>query len=294
MGSHLCDAYVARGWEAVAIDNLSSGRRSNVDHLAGDPQFTLIEGDSRHGVEVGGSVSHVLHFASPASPPHYLENPILTLETGSLGTQWALDLAREHDARFLVASTSEVYGDPLVHPQTEDYWGNVNPIGPRSVYDEAKRYAEALTMAYHRTYGVNTGIVRIFNTYGPRMRADDGRVVTNFIKQARAGEPLTIYGDGNQTRSFCYVSDLVAGIQALVDSDEHEPVNIGNPVERSMLDLAQVVLNLTNSNSELVFRDLPVDDPARRKPDISRAASLLGWEPSVTLEQGLRHCIDAA
>ena len=292
VGSHLCDAYIDRGDQVVAIDNLTSGRLENVSHLGDEARFTMVEGDIRHAPEVPGAFDLVLHFASPASPPFYMDHPLLSLETGSIGTQWALDIAREHSARFIVASTSEVYGDPEIHPQTEDYWGNVNPNGPRSVYDEAKRYAEAITAAYRRSFGVNTGMVRIFNTYGPRMRADDGRVVTNFINQALEGTPLTVYGDGSQTRSFCYVSDLVAGIVRLADSAEGDPVNIGNPGEFTMLELAQEVLDLTGSSSELVHEDLPTDDPTRRRPDITRAQAVLGWSPTVELRAGLQATIE--
>lgn len=292
VGSHLCDAYIARGDEVVAIDNLTSGRVSNLAHLASNDLFELVEGDIRHAPTVPGSFDLVLHFASPASPPFYMDNPLLSLETGSIGTQWALEVAKNDGARFVVASTSEVYGDPLVHPQTEDYWGNVNPNGPRSVYDEAKRYAEAITASYRRSYGVNTSILRIFNTYGPRMRADDGRVVTNFINQALAGDPLTIYGDGSQTRSFCYVSDLVAGIVALADSDESDPVNLGNPGEFTMLELAEQVQALTSSVSEIVHEPLPTDDPTRRCPSIDRAAAVLGWAPTIELAEGLALTIE--
>lgn len=291
VGSHLCDALITRGDEVLCIDNLSSGQAANVAHLLDNERFTFLEADIRHNPQVDGPVDAVMHFASPASPPHYLEHPILTLETGSIGTQWCLDLAREHGARFMVASTSEVYGDPAVHPQVETYWGNVNPIGPRSVYDEAKRYAEAITMAYRRHYDVNTAIIRIFNTYGPRMRADDGRVVSNFINQALTGQSLTIFGEGDQTRSFCYVSDLVAGILAMLDSDHPGPVNLGNPTERTIRELADVVLGMIDTTSDLVKQPLPKDDPTRRKPDITVAGELLDWAPTVDLEIGLKDTI---
>lgn len=273
------------------MDNLSSGQAANVAHLLDHERFTFMEADCRHNPTVEGAVDAVMHFASPASPPHYLEHPILTLETGSIGTQWCLDLAKEHGARFLIASTSEVYGDPAVHPQVETYWGNVNPIGPRSVYDEAKRYGEAITMAYRRHYDVNTAIIRIFNTYGPRMRADDGRVVSNFINQALTGESLTIFGEGDQTRSFCYVSDLVRGILAMLDTDQPGPVNLGNPTERTIRELADIVLEMIDTSSGLVQQPLPKDDPTRRKPDITVAGELLGWSPVVPLEDGLKDTI---
>jgi dTDP-glucose 4,6-dehydratase len=288
VGSHLCRALLERGDEVVAVDNLLTGRRENIEDLEADPAFSFRFEDVSKSVGVEGHVDLVLHFASPASPPEYLALPLETLDVGSIGTRNALDLARAHDARFLLASTSEIYGDPEVHPQPEDYHGNVNPIGPRSVYDEAKRFAETLTMAYHRLYAMSTGIVRIFNTYGPNLRAADGRVVSNFLIQAIDGKPLTVFGDGTQTRSFCYVDDEVRGILALADSDVVEPVNIGNDGEFTMLELAQVVLDVSGSSSEIVFEPLPADDPARRRPDLTRARTLLGWEPTVPLREGLR------
>ena len=287
LGSHLCDLLRARDWEVVAVDNFLTGRRENVAHLADDAGFTLVTHDVVDDIPVRGAMDAVLHLASAASPPEYLAHPIETLEVGSVGTRRALDLAREHGARFLVASTSEIYGDPLVHPQPETYFGNVNSVGPRSVYDEAKRYAEAITMAYHGEFGVHTKIVRIFNTYGPRLAAADGRVVSNFLAQAMRGEPLTVYGDGKQTRSFCYVSDEVRGIVALLDSDHVGPMNIGNPDEFTMLELAEVVLEVTGAQVDVVFEPLPADDPKQRRPDISLAERLLGWHPAVDLREGL-------
>jgi dTDP-glucose 4,6-dehydratase len=271
----------------VCIDNFLTGSPDNIAHLFGNPRFTFIQQDVTTYLYVKGPVDAILHFASPASPIDYLELPIQTLKVGSLGTHKALGLAKEKGARFLLASTSEVYGDPLVHPQNEDYWGNVNPIGPRGVYDEAKRFAEALTMAYHRTHKVETRIARIFNTFGERMRQEDGRVVPNFIGQALRGEPLTVYGDGSQTRSFCYISDLVEGIVRLLASDYSGPVNLGNPREMSILQFAQTIVRLSRAWSDIAFRPLPVDDPKVRQPDISRASALLGWEPTVDLEEGL-------
>ena len=273
------------------MDNLSSGNLANVYPLRGNPGFSFLEADVRHEPVVEGDVDAVLHFASPASPKYYLAHPLLTMETGSLGTKWCVELARRHGARFLVASTSEVYGDPVVHPQVESYWGNVNPIGERSVYDEAKRYAEAMTAMYRRHFDVNTAIIRIFNTYGPRMHADDGRVVSTFIRQAIAGEPLTVFGAGDQTRSFCHVTDLVAGIIAMVDSDAAGPINLGNPNEFSILQLAEEVLRQTDAASVLEHRPLPSDDPTRRRPDISRATKLLGWSPSIQLAEGVADTI---
>jgi len=273
------------------VDNLSSGNLANVYPLRGNPGFSFLEADVRHEPVVEGDVDAVLHFASPASPKYYLAHPLLTMETGSLGTKWCVELARRHGARFLVASTSEVYGDPVVHPQVESYWGNVNPIGERSVYDEAKRYAEAMTAMYRRHFDVNTAIIRIFNTYGPRMHADDGRVVSTFIRQAIAGEPLTVFGAGDQTRSFCHVTDLVAGIIAMVDSDAAGPINLGNPNEFSILQLAEEVLRQTDAASVLEHRPLPSDDPTRRRPDISRATKLLGWSPSIQLAEGVADTI---
>jgi dTDP-glucose 4,6-dehydratase len=287
LGSHLSRALVGRGWDVVAVDNFLTGRRDNLHDLATSPEFTLVEHDVIHGVPVAGPVDAVLHFASPASPPEYLRLPIETLEVGSIGTRHALDLARTHDARFLLASTSEIYGDPLVHPQPETYFGNVNSVGPRSVYDEAKRYAEAITMAYHRRYGLDTKIVRIFNCYGPNLWPSDGRAVSNFLAQAIRGEPITIFGSGEQTRSFCYVDDEVEGILALLASDHVGPMNIGNPDEFTILELAEAVIEVTGSDSSLVFSELPVDDPQRRRPDIGLAQSALGWKPAVTLADGL-------
>jgi dTDP-glucose 4,6-dehydratase len=292
LGSHLCDALMARGDRVVCVDDLSTGRADNVSWLEGQPGFELVLSDVSVAFDVEGPVDAVLHFASPASPPDYLARPLETLAVGSEGTRHCLALAKNHGARFLLASTSEVYGDPEVHPQTEDYWGHVNPIGPRSVYDEAKRFAEALTMAWHRTHGIDVAIVRIFNTYGPRLRPGDGRVVSNFLSQALEGRPLTVYGDGSQSRSLCFVSDEVAGILALLDASITGPVNIGNPDEHTMLDLARIVLEVTGSSSEIVHRPLPADDPTRRRPDISMARRELGWEPAVALRDGLRRTAD--
>jgi nucleoside-diphosphate-sugar epimerase len=287
LGSHLTDALLDRGDEVVVLDNLVTGSLRNLQHLAGRDGFTFVNHDVTEPVSVPGEVDAVLHFASPASPPAYLALPVETLMVGSRGTHNALGLARAKGARFMVSSTSEVYGDPSVHPQPESYWGNVNPIGPRSVYDEAKRFTEALTMAYHRTHGLDVRIVRIFNTYGPRMQHDDGRVVTNFIMQALKGEPLTIYGDGSQTRSFCFVDDEVRGFLALLDGDHTGPINIGNDGEFTMLELAEVVLEVTGSSSSLEHRPLPVDDPRQRRPDLTLARSLLGWEPTIALREGV-------
>ena len=287
LGSHLCRELLDRGDTVVAVDNLVTGSLDNVDELMPHPEFTFVHSDVSNFVHVPGTVDAVLHFASPASPADFDRIPIQILKVGSRGTQNTLGLAKDKGARYFLASTSEVYGDPLVHPQTEDYWGNVNPIGPRGVYDEAKRFAEAMTMAYHRHHGVDVRIVRIFNTYGPRMRPDDGRVVSNFIVQALAGKPLTVHGDGLQTRSFCYVDDEVRGLLALLDSAYVGPVNVGNPYEFTVLELAEKVLEVTGSSSELRFDPRPVDDPAQRKPDITLARTLLGWEPEVTLEEGL-------
>jgi dTDP-glucose 4,6-dehydratase len=293
LGSHLCSALLARGDQVVAIDNFSTGRHQNVAGFVEHPNFTLIGADVTAGaIRLLGHVDAVAHLASPASPPDYHRMPLETLAVGSRGTENALHLAAQYDARFVLASTSEVYGDPDVHPQREDYWGNVNPIGPRSVYDEAKRYAEAVTMAHHRQFGDDVGIVRIFNTYGPRMRPSDGRVVTSFITQALNGAPLTIYGDGSQTRSFCYVDDLVRGICAMLDSTATGPVNLGNPGEFTMLQLAEQVLELTGSPSAIEFHRLPQDDPTRRQPDITRARQMLGWEPRVDLFEGLARTIE--
>jgi dTDP-glucose 4,6-dehydratase len=287
LGSHLCDALIARGDEVVALDSLITGRRENLARLEDEPGFTFIECDVSVETPVPGTVDMVMHFASPASPFEYLANPFETLDAGSLGTRCTLELARANDARFLLASTSEIYGEPLVHPQPESYWGNVNSIGPRAVYDEAKRFAETMTMTYHRELAVDVGIVRIFNTYGPRLRAADGRVVSNFLVQAMDGHPLTVYGDGSQTRAYCYVDDEVRGILALLDSHLVGPVNIGNPEEFTVLELARIVLEVTGSSSELVFEQLPTDDPTRRRPDITLAREHLGWEPEVSLRDGL-------
>ena len=292
LGSHLCDRLLAEGHEVLAVDNLLTGNLRNLAHLEGETRFRFLRHDVTRYLEVEGPVDAVLHFASPASPIDYLELPIQTLKVGSLGTHNALGLAMAKKARFLLASTSEVYGDPLLHPQPETYWGNVNPIGPRGVYDEAKRFAEAMTMAYHRANGVDTRIVRIFNTYGARMRPRDGRVVPALICQALAGEPMTVFGDGSQTRSFCYVSDLVEGIYRLLLSEETEPVNVGNPAELSVLEFARTIQRLTGTRSEIVFKPLPVDDPRVRQPDITRARTLLRWEPKVKLEDGLVRTIE--
>ena len=287
LGSHLSDALLARGDEVVAIDNLVTGSQDNIAHLFGNRSFTFVEANVSNYVWVPGTVDAVMHFSSPASPRDYLDMPIQTLKVGSLGTHNTLGLARAKGAKYFLASTSEIYGDPQVHPQTEEYWGHVNPIGPRGVYDEAKRFAEAMTMAYHRFHGLDTRIVRFFNTYGPRMRPRDGRVVSNLIVQALGNEPLTIYGEGQQTRSFGYVADTIAGVLALLDSDVNDPVNIGNPGEFTILELAQLVVELTGSTSELVYEPLPEDDPMQRKPDITRARTRLGWEPRVSLREGL-------
>ena len=291
LGSHLCCALRARGFDVIAIDNLMTGNRDNLVDLADDPGFVFVERDVIGGiadvVDAGEPIALVLHFASPASPPEYLAHPIATLEVGSIGTRHALDLAREHGARFLLASTSEVYGDPLVHPQPESYWGNVNSVGPRAVYDEAKRYAEALTMTYHRLYGLDTKIARIFNTYGPRLRPADGRVVSNFLAQAMRGDAITIYGDGTQTRSFCYVDDEVRGLLALLDSDHIGPMNIGNSEEFTILELAKLVLEVAGTGAELAFEPLPDDDPRQRRPDVALAERVLGWHPAVGLREGL-------
>jgi len=287
IGSHLCDRFLQEGHEVICLDNLITGSTDNIAHLAGHPRFSFVKHDVTHYIFVEGKIDAILHFASPASPVDYLQFPIQTLKVGSLGTHKALGLAKEKKAKFLLASTSEVYGNPLVHPQREDYWGNVNPIGPRGVYDEAKRFAEAMAMAYHRYHGVDTRIARIFNTYGPRMRLNDGRVVPNFIHQALRGEDLTIYGDGFQTRSFCYIEDLVEGIIRLLFSREIEPINLGNPGEYSILDFAQVILQATGSPSRIAYRPLPTDDPRVRKPDISRARTVLGWNPKVELKEGI-------
>ncbi len=291
LGSHLCDRLVKEGHEVICIDNLCTGSVNNIAHLMGNPRFHFIKHDVTDYIFVKEPLDNVVHFASPASPVDYLEMPIQTLKVGSLGTHKALGLAKEKKARFLLASTSEVYGDPLVHPQPEDYCGNVSPIGPRGVYDEAKRFAEAMTMAYHRYHGVKTRIVRIFNTYGPRMRMHDGRVVPAFICQALKGEPLTVFGAGQQTRSFCYVSDLISGIYRLLMSDETDPVNIGNPAEMTVLEFAKTIIRLVGSASTIIYKPLPQDDPQVRQPDITRARRLLGWEPQVSLEEGLSRTI---
>jgi dTDP-glucose 4,6-dehydratase len=287
LGSHLCDRLLSGGWRVVAMDNLSTGSVENIAHLAGNPDFSFIKHDVTEYIFLDGSLDAVLHFASPASPRDYHELPIQTLKVGSLGTHKTLGLATAKRARFLLASTSEVYGDPLIHPQPETYWGNVNPVGPRGVYDEAKRFAEAMTMAYHRVHGVDTKIVRIFNTFGPRMRREDGRAIPNFLLQALRDEPMTIFGDGLQTRSFCFVSDLVEGLVRLLESDLHEPVNIGNPEEWTVLRMAESIRTLSGTRAHLAFHPLPVDDPKVRQPDISIAKKALGWEPRVPIESGL-------
>jgi len=292
LGSHLCDALVADGYRVICVDNLETGSLQNVEHLRG-ADFVFLNHDLTRHLEVDESIDLIFHLASPASPIDYLRLPLQTLKVGSYGTHNALGLAKWKRARFLLASTSEVYGDPAVHPQPESYWGNVNPIGPRGVYDEAKRYAEALTMAYHRQQGVDTCIVRIFNTYGKRMRPYDGRAIPTFIRQAQANQPITVFGDGSQTRSFCYVDDLVRGLVALAKSGEHLPVNIGNPQELTLLQLAEAVVEATGSKSQIVFEALPVDDPQVRQPDITRARQLLGWEPQISLEEGLRRMLQS-
>jgi len=292
IGSHLCDRLLAEGHEVVGIDNLITGSESNLVHLRSDSRFSFLQHDVTQPVDIPGRLDGVLHLASPASPKDYLRYPIETLEVGAAGTRNMLELARRHGARFLITSTSECYGDPLEHPQTETYWGNVNPVGPRSCYDEAKRFAEALTMAYHRTYGLRTNIARVFNTYGPRMKLDDGRVVPSFIDQALRGKPVTIYGDGTQTRSFCYVSDLVDGLCRLMQSEERFPVNLGNPTEMTIREFAECVCRLTGVKQAFEHHPLPEDDPQRRRPDISKARRLLGWEPKVPLEEGLRLTIE--
>lgn len=292
LGSHLCDRLLERGDEVVGLDNLVTGNVANLEHLFGTPGFTFVEHDVSTFIWVPGEVDAVMHLASPASPKDYLEMPIQTLKVGSLGTHNGLGLARAKRARFFLASTSEVYGDPQQHPQTEEYWGHVNPVGPRGVYDEAKRFAEAMAMAYHRHHGLDVRIVRIFNTYGERMRPEDGRVISNFVMQALRGDPITIYGDGTQTRSFCYVDDEVRGFLALLDSEHTGPINIGNPGEFTIRELADIVVELTGSSSEIVHEPLPVDDPTQRRPDITKARELLGWEPAVDLRDGLRRTIE--
>lgn len=291
LGSHLSDLLLGDGHQVIAMDNLVTGNTDNIAHLAGNPNFSFIHHDVSNYIYLQGDLDAILHFASPASPIDYLDLPIPTLKVGSLGTHNALGLALAKGARLLLASTSEVYGDPQVHPQTEDYWGHVNPVGPRGVYDEAKRFAEAMTMAYHRYHDVETRIVRIFNTYGPRMRLDDGRVVPNFVKQALQGKELTIYGDGSQTRSFCYVSDLIAGIYKLLMSDEAEPTNIGNPTETTILQFAEKINEITGNKAGISFEPLPEDDPKRRQPDISKAERVLGWGPKVDLDEGMNKTI---
>jgi dTDP-glucose 4,6-dehydratase len=292
LGSHLCERYLAEGYEVICMDNLITGDLANVEHLFRDAAFHFEKRDVTEYLHVGGALDSILHFASPASPIDYLELPIQTLKVGSLGTHKALGLARAKGARFVLASTSECYGDPLVHPQSEDYWGNVNPVGPRGVYDEAKRFAEAITMAYHRYHRVETRIVRIFNTYGPRMRLNDGRALPAFMSQALRGEPMTVFGDGSQTRSFCYVDDLVEGIHRLHRSEEPYPTNIGNPAEMTILEFATAVRELCGSRSTIEFRPLPEDDPKVRQPDITKARRVLGWEPKVALGEGLRRTLE--
>jgi dTDP-glucose 4,6-dehydratase len=291
IGSHLCERFLARGDEVVCVDNLITGALSNIEHLRSNDRFQFIRHDISHPLEIDGEVDNVLHFASLASPVDYLKYPIQTLKSGSLGTHNALGLAKLKNARFLLASTSEVYGDPLQHPQREDYWGNVNCVGVRGCYDESKRFAEAIVMAYHRYHHVNTHICRIFNTYGPSMRLDDGRVLPNFMGQALRGEPLTVYGDGSQTRSFCYVEDLVEGIVLLLDTGFHEPVNLGNPSEVTILEFAREILALSGSTSTIDYRPLPQDDPKVRQPDIGRARKLLGWEPRIDRHEGLKRTL---
>jgi dTDP-glucose 4,6-dehydratase len=292
IGSHLCAALIDRGMRVVALDNFITGSRENLRALEGHPDFEFKQVDVNHGIFLGGDVRYVLHFASPASPPQYDANPIHTLKVGTIGTMNMLGLARAKGSTFLLASTSEVYGDPLVHPQPESYWGNVNPIGPRGCYDEAKRAAEAFAMAYRRSHAVDTRIIRIFNTHGPRMQVSDGRAVPNFMAQAIRGEPITVYGDGSQTRSLCYVSDLVRGVLAVLERGDEMPVNLGNPQEVTVLQLAQTIVRLAGSKSQIVHRELPVDDPKQRQPDITRARKLLGWEPEVSLEDGLTRTLE--
>lgn len=291
IGSHMCDRLLAEGHTVVGLDNFLTGSHRNLAHLSGEPRFQFIEQDITKRFSIEGAVDAVLNLASPASPKDYLEHPVETLDVGSIGTRNMLELARTNHARFLLTSTSECYGDPAVHPQIETYWGNVNPVGPRSCYDESKRFAEALTMAYHRTFGLATNIARIFNTYGPRMKLDDGRVVPAFLDQALRGEPMTIFGEGSQTRSFCYVDDLVDGLYRLMFSAERYPVNLGNPNEMTILEFAENIRRLTGSKSELIFKPLPEDDPKQRRPDISKAESLLGWQPRVNLEDGLERTV---
>ena len=288
LGSHLCDRFIDEGYEVIAMDNLITGDLKNIEHLQDNPNFSFVNHDVSEHIKIDGELDYILHFASPASPIDYLKIPIQTLKVGSLGTHNLLGLAKAKNARMLIASTSEVYGDPLVHPQTEEYYGNVNPIGPRGVYDEAKRFQEAITMAYHTYHGVETRIVRIFNTYGPRMRLNDGRVLPAFIGQALRGEDLTVFGKGNQTRSFCYVDDLIEGIYRLLHSDYVEPVNIGNPDEITILDFAKEIIKLTGTTQKIIYKDLPVNDPMQRQPNIDKAKELLGWEPKVSRAEGLK------
>jgi dTDP-glucose 4,6-dehydratase len=292
LGSHLCDYLLEKGYRVLCVDNLDTSSLANIEHIR-DDRFQFLYHDMVEHLDVAEPIDFVYHLASPASPIDYMRLPLHTLKVGSYGTHNALGLAKYKRARFLLASTSEVYGDPLVHPQPETYWGNVNPVGPRGVYDEAKRYAEAMTMAYHRQQGVDTAIVRIFNTYGPKMRPNDGRAVPTFVRQALDGEPITVFGDGTQTRSFCYVDDLIRGLVLLAESGEHMPVNIGNPNEFTLIDLAEKVLKITGSSSEIVYEALPIDDPQQRQPDITRAKQVLGWEPEIELEEGLRRMIAA-
>ncbi len=291
IGSHLCEALLARGVRVLALDNFITGSPENLRHLTPNPEFEFRQADVNHGVFIGGDVRYVLHFASPASPPQYDANPIHTLKVGTIGTMNMLGLARAKNATFLLASTSEVYGDPLVHPQPETYWGNVNPIGPRGCYDEAKRCAEAYAMAYRRSHKVDTRIIRIFNTHGPRMQVSDGRAIPNFMAQAIRGEPLTVYGEGSQTRSICYVSDLVRGVLAALDKGDELPVNLGNPQEVTVLELAETIIRLAESKSRIEHKALPVDDPKQRRPDITHARELLGWQPEIGLEDGLRQTL---
>lgn len=292
LGSHLCDRFIKEGFRVIAMDNLITGDLKNIEHLSNHPNFKFVNHDVSKHIEIEGELDYILHFASPASPIDYLKIPIQTLKVGSLGTHNLLGLAKAKNARMLIASTSEVYGDPKVHPQTEEYWGNVNPIGPRGVYDEAKRFQEAITMAYHRYHGVETRIVRIFNTYGPRMRLNDGRVLPAFIGQALRGEDLTVFGKGNQTRSFCYVDDLIEGIYRLLMSDYAEPVNIGNPDEITILQFAEEIIKLTGTKQKIIFKELPIDDPMQRQPNIDKARSILGWEPKVNRAEGLKITYD--
>ena len=291
LGSHICAYLLKKGHEVIAMDNLLTGTVANIEHLQSE-QFKFAKHDVTEYIYCAGNLDYVLHFASPASPKDYLDLPIQTLKVGALGTHKALGLALEKKATFLLASTSEVYGDPKVHPQPEDYWGHVNPVGPRGVYDEAKRFAEAMTMAYHRYHGLNTKIVRIFNTYGPRMRPNDGRAIPAFVPQALRNQPITVFGDGSQTRSFCYVDDLIEGIYRLLISDYHEPINIGNPNEMTIKELAETIIKVTGSKSQIVYKPLPVDDPKVRQPNIEKAKTILGWQPKVSLEEGLRQTVE--